>query len=341
VLLIGLVSLCGCLVHALNPAGWLDQAIDAFASQWPHLSYFSITWNIRSLLAAVLASLACGAVGSLVVGNRMAFFSDALAHCAFAGVALGFLLAFLSGIRDEQGFWQLVMPIMVVFGTLVGLGIAWVRDQTTLASDTVIGVFFAGAIGLAAVLRKLIRDPRLFRMEEFLFGDPINVTSADILLLLLLLLLTLGVLVVLYNQLVFASFNPSLARSRRVPVRLCSYVFIILLALIVNVCLRTVGALLINAMLVVPAATAAILSRNLRHMFWWTLGLCLAVTVAGHWISWTFRLDGGRIQLGISGSTVVLSVVLFFLSMLVVALARGAGMPVVARMRRGSEKPAA
>src|SRR5438874_2315748 len=77
----------------------------------------------------------------------------------------------------------------------------------------------------------------------------------------------------MYNSLVFASFNPSLARSRRVPVRWCNYLFIVLLAVIVNVCLRVVGALLINAMLVVPAAAAGNVARNMKQLFWITVVL--------------------------------------------------------------------
>src|SRR5206468_1542411 len=103
------------------------------------------------------------------------------------------------------------------------------------------------------------------------------VTSLDLITLVLLALVTAGLLAWLYNSLVLTSFNPSLALSRRVPVRLCSYVFIVLLALIVNLCLKIVGALLINALLVVPAATAANLCRNMRQLFWTTIGLCLLV----------------------------------------------------------------
>src|SRR4051794_14874059 len=136
------------------------------------------------MAALVLVSLCCGSVGSLVVGSRMAFFSDALAHCAFAGVSIGYLLfeVLLVRIRPEaQGeIWQAVTPVMVVFGMLVGFGIAYVRGQTGLASDTVIGVFFAGAIGLAAMLRQILNSRPLFNLEDFLFGNPTNVRSGDL-----------------------------------------------------------------------------------------------------------------------------------------------------------------
>ena len=103
-----------------------------------------------------------------------------------------------------------------------------------------------------------------------------------------LVVLTLGILAAIYNHLLLASFNNSLALSRRVPVRLANYLFIVLLALIVNLCLRSVGVLLINALLIVPAATGVNVCRNLRQLFWFTICFCCssacgAVGRAGSW----------------------------------------------------------
>src|SRR5262245_7150934 len=190
-------------------------------------------------------------VGSIVVGNRLAFFSDALAHCAFAGVAFALMIflfavhGFPPGVIKE---WTRV--IMVAFGVVVGLGIAWVQEKTSLANDTVIGVFFAGAIGLGAVFMKAVsRRSNAFNLENFLFGSPMEATAGDILLLAALAVVTLAFMTWHYNSLVFTSFNSSLARSRQVPIRLSNYLFIALLGVIVNLCLSIVGALLINALL--------------------------------------------------------------------------------------------
>jgi len=305
----------------------LDQAIKWFCGHFDRLSFLGLEYNVRAFLAVILVSLICGAVGSLVVGNRMAFFSDALAHCAFAGVALGFLLALGAGVSDPDAFYDWAVPVMVLFGVVVGLLIAWVREKTGLASDTVIGIFFAGAIGFGAILLRLVahRTARRFDPETFLFGDPLTVTSAEVVWMLLLLLVTLGMLAWLYNELIFTSFSPSLARSRRLRVRLSQYLFVVLLAVIVNLCLKTVGALLINALLIVPAATASNLSRNLRQYFWMTMGLCLFVGIAGHVLSWEVSVAtarGGQISFGAGGIMVVLSVVLFALSVLVARLPR-------------------
>ncbi len=303
-----------------DPSAWLDRCIDSFAALAPANSFFAWDFNIRSLLAVILVSLCCGAIGSLVVGGRMAFFSDALAHCSFAGISIGFLVFLLLGsllgqaARDEKSFWNWVTIIMAGFGILAGCGIVWVRTRTGLSSDTVIGVFFAGAVGLAATLRMLMRDRRLFNLEDFLFGDPLKVSSGQLLVLTGLLVVTVLVLAGIYNSLQLASFNTSLALARRVPVLAVQYLFIILLALVVNLCLRFVGALLINALLIIPAATAVNISRNMRQMFWRTIFLGLLLSIAGQWISCDLNM-GANIDLGLSGTIVLLNVLAFLISM--------------------------
>jgi zinc transport system permease protein len=300
--------------------GWVERLIDFLCSLAPEGSLYSYGYNVQGLLALILVSLICGAVGSLVVGNRMAFFSDALAHCAFAGVGLGVLLALLGGATHEREFAHWVLPIMVGFGFLMGLGIAFVREKTSLASDTVIGVFFAGAMGFGAMILKPLSRRSYFHPEHFLFGDLISLNAEDLVFLFLLAIATALVLVFMYNSMVLTSFNPSLARSRQIRVRLCSYVFIMLLALIVNLCLKIVGALLINALLIVPAATASLLGRNMRQLFWMTVGICVLVGVLGQYVSWELTIadpayPSEPLRFGTSGIIVVLSVFLFFASM--------------------------
>jgi zinc transport system permease protein len=275
---------------------------------------------VMGLFAVILVSLICGGVGALVVGNRMAFFSDALAHCSFAGLALGIIVTLLVGGRRRDMSLDWILPVvMIVFGVLIGIAIAYVRERTTLASDTVIGVFFAGAVGFGAVLFGTLKSVTNKNAEVFLFGSVNTVDPRDLVYLAVLGILTAIVIAFWYNQFIFASFNASLARSRRIPVRLYSYLFIGLLALVVNICIQAVGILLINALLIVPAATASNLSRNLRQMYWWTTVLSLAVGLGGNWIGLRPPLQIGsvKVQLGTSGCIVLLTVVLFAISMFI------------------------
>ncbi|GIW78229.1 MAG: zinc ABC transporter permease [Gemmatales bacterium] len=300
---------------------WLDAVVFHLARLAPQDTYLSFETNIRGLLAVILVCLICGAVGSMVVGNRMAFFSDALAHCAFAGVGLGLISGLLMQLGKDSGYYTWGVPaIMVVFGVVIGLGIAWVRENTSLASDTVIGVFFAFSVGFGAMIFKAISARAYLSPENFLFGDPTWVTSADLVVLIALLAVTMVVLAWIYNGLVFSSFNLSLARSRKIAHRLYNYAFIILLAMIVNLCLKTVGALLIHGLLIVPAAAAANISRNMRQMFLFSVAISVFVGVGGAWAAMEIGIrdpaTGQTIHFGWSGTIVVVAVALFFATML-------------------------
>ncbi|MGE3805461.1 MAG: metal ABC transporter permease [Gemmataceae bacterium] len=313
----------------------IDNLVVYLANLAPPDTWLNQPQIVKGLLAVVLVCFVCGAVGSQVVANRMAFFSDALAHCAFAGIGLALLVGLVARLGRDSEFYRWGVPlIMVLFGVLIGIGIAFVRERTGLASDTVIGVFFAGAIGFGAMLLQALHTRAYLSPEAFLFGDPIFVSPSDLFMLIVLALVTAAVLMWIYNGLVFTSFNPSLARSRRISMRLYNYVFIILLALIVNLTLKTVGVLLINALLVVPAATAANLSRNMRQMFWLSIALALGAGLLGAWIATDFGLPdpatGQTIHFGWAGTIVVVSVLLFFGSMILQPVIKAKG---IARTR--------
>jgi zinc transport system permease protein len=298
---------------------WVDELVTWIRELFPTATMLSFEFNVRALLALVFIGVICGSVGSLVVGNRMAFFSDALAHSTFAGVAIGILIFLLLRLpRDE--LLRSVTLVMTGFGVLTGIGIVFVREQTSQSSDTVIGVFFAGAVGLGAVLLKIGSSTIRFPTDDFLFGSLASVTSDHLLALAFLCVITFGLLAWMYNGLVFANFNISLARSRRIPLRLFNYLFVALLAVIVNLCLTAVGALLIGALLIVPAATAVNLCSNMRQLFRWAMMICLLTSLGGLWLSWEVEIpitDRAAAHLGEGGTIVLLNVLLFFASMVV------------------------
>ncbi|MCC6419803.1 MAG: metal ABC transporter permease [Gemmataceae bacterium] len=320
------------MVAQLN--AWIHAIADFCRDTLGPGTFLSEYVNVRGLLAILLVALVCGAVGSLVVGNRMAFFSDALAHCAFAGVALGLLMGFFTGAETDHAYTLWITLIMVAFGIVVGIAIAFMREYTGQANDTIIGVFFAGSIGLGAIFFKVGAGRRYMSPENFLFGNLVTMADAELLVLLALCAVTAAFLFWQYNDVTLASFSHSLAMSRRVRVRLCNYLFIIFLALIVNLCLKVVGALLINALLIVPAATAALVSRNMRQLFWASIGVCLLAGVGGHWLSWELSIPvigtNSWTNPGEGGTIVLLSVLLFFL-----------GLPVRSWQRRRDRRRAA
>jgi zinc transport system permease protein len=278
--------------------------------------------DIKAMLAIVLVSLVCGLVSPLVVGSRMAFFSDAMAHTAIAGAALGVLVIVLAinpGNTLAADEYQWVVSLaMVGFGAAVGAGIAYFREKSGLTSDTVIGVFFALSIGFAAMILPELARVVKFDAERFLFGSPLYATEADILALVGVVILSVGFLALRYNAIVFASFNPSLARSRGLGVRRDAYLFIILLSLIVNLSIQAVGVLLINALLVVPAAAAANVAGNLRQMFKISLVSALVAGLFGYLMCWRYAVQLGptTIHLRPGGTIVVMIVAWFFVTAL-------------------------
>ncbi|MCL2341063.1 MAG: metal ABC transporter permease, partial [Proteobacteria bacterium] len=226
-------------------------------------------------------------MGILVINFRMSFFADAISHSAFAGVALGLLLAL-----DPNG----TMP---VFGVLVGLAIMLMQRRTSLSSDTVIGVFFSAmvAFGLAIISRdaSLARD-----LPRFLYGDILTVSDGQVVALMGLFAVLMIFQAVNYNRLLYIGLNPALAQAHRVRVAGLQYCFAGLLALLVMFAVQAVGVLLVTALLIVPAAAARNFARSAGAMFWWTLAISLSSAVAGLLLSaqdWARTATGATIIL--------------------------------------------
>ena len=258
----------------------------------------------QALLALLLLAPMAASLGVQVVSMRMAFFSDAVSHSAFAGVALGLLFAVSP---------HLSMPLL---GVVMGLGIMYVQRHSALSADTVIGVFFSAvmAFGLAVVSREyaVARD-----LQQFLYGDVLTITEAEIGWLAILFVGLLLFQIWGYNRMLAISLNAVVARAHRVPVAFCQYLFAGLLALVVMFSVWAVGVLLVTALLIVPAATARNMARSAGGMFWWALLTGSSSAVIGLVIS---AQDWARTA---SGATVVLTACLWFLLSLPVSLLRG------------------
>ncbi len=286
-------------------------------------------WDVTAVVAILTTTLVCGLIGSLVIGNRMAFFSDAMAHTAFAGAALGVLSVILvepavTNLDASDSAWQIPV-VMVMFGILIGTAIAFFRERTGASTDAIIGVFFALAVGFGAMIIPGLSQRLKFDPELFLFGSVVFVSSVELLSLVGLVILTLAFMMFQFNQVAFTSFNVTLARSRGVKTRWNHYIFIILLAIIVNLSIKAVGVLLINALLVVPATAASNVARNLRQMIILSVIFSMSAGLIGYRLSQTveFQLSSGPpIQLRPAGTIIILTVLIFFITA-VLAMLRG------------------
>lgn len=241
----------------------------------------------QALLGLLLLTPMAAVLGVEVINFRMAFFSDAIGHSAFAGVALGLILAVNP---------RLSMPL---FGVLVGLAVMVVRRKSNLSADTAIGIVFSAvvAFGLAVVSRAsgVARD-----MQQFLYGDILTISEGEIAFLGLLFLGMLLFQGVGYNRLLAIALNPVMARVHGIRVALWQYLFAGLLALVVMFSVWAVGVLLVTAMLIVPAATARNLARTAGGMFWWALLAGISSGFAGLTLSaqdWLATSSGATIIL--------------------------------------------
>ena len=211
----------------------------------------------NALLAVLVITPLFGILSTMVVHSRMSFFSDALGHSAFTGMAIGALF----GSREPA--WAAVL-----FAVLFALLFNVVRRRSALASDTVIGVFSSTAVALGIFLSTL--NGRSFtRFNALLVGDILSVEPAKVGLLALILLVVVALWLVSFNQLMLSAVHPALADSRGVRVFWQETVFSMAIAVVVTLSMTWVGLLVINSLLVLPAAAARNAARNMGqyHLF--------------------------------------------------------------------------
>lgn len=284
---------------------WSTQglpAVEDFVARWLPFDWAQRRFMVRALIECILLTPICAAMGVKVVNFRMAFFSDAISHSAFAGVAIGFLLN--EWLAGWGGFDPRIS--LIGFGILVGLGIAFVRRKTALSNDTVIGVFFSTvvALGIAIVTSS---GSRTTRFQDYLYGDILTLDAADLALTAVLAVVVLAFIGFSFNKLLLSGLNDELAYSRRVAVRLYDYLFTLLLALVVTVSIRTAGILLVTALLIVPAAAARNVARDAGGMLRWAMLIGLASGVCGVLASYSEYLHHTS-----TGAAIVLTAALLF-----------------------------
>ena len=217
---------------------------------------FQYEFMKNALIAILLITPLFGLLGTMIVNNKMAFFSDALGHPAITGIAPGVIL----GMTDTT-------LSMIIFGILFALLLNWIKYRGKAGAETVISVF--ASCGLAIGLAVLSMGGNFSKYNSLLIGDILSITRTELTGLLVAFVLTVIFWLFCFNRLHFVSINPSLAQSKGVPVRLYDNLFVVLMAIIVMLSIQWVGLLIINALLILPAAAARNLARNMRtyHLF--------------------------------------------------------------------------
>ncbi|MCM1567640.1 MAG: metal ABC transporter permease [Dehalobacter sp. 4CP] len=262
------------LLDALLPLAWLEY-----------------DFMKNALLAVLLVTPILGILGTMIVNNRMAFFSDALGHSALTGVAAGVVL----GIQSP--FWALL-----VFSVLFAVAVISVKNANTASTDTIIGVFSSTAVALGIVL--LSRNGGFSKYSVYLIGDLLSITPSELGILALIFVLVLVFWAGWFNKLLLVSVNQSLAKSRGIHVRFYEFVFAIVIAVVVTFAIRWVGILIISSLLVLPAAASRNIAANTRQYHVFAVIIALISGLAGLILSYFWGTA--------TGATIVLVLALFF-----------------------------
>ena len=242
-----------------------------------------LRWDFmkNALLALLLMAPLFGILSTMIVTGRMSFFSDALGHSAFTGIALGCIFG-------------MTMPIYaaVAFSVLFALLFSFVRSRSNQAADTLIGVFSSSAVALGIFVATL-GGGSFTKYNKYLIGDILSVTPAEIGLLALVLLIVLIFWVLSANRLTLTAIHPQLASSRGIPVGLSQTLFTVAIAVVVTLTISSVGLLILNSLLVLPGAAARNVAKNLKQYHGFSVLFALLAGLGGLVVSYYSGCSAG------------------------------------------------
>jgi len=248
----------------------------------------------NALLAILIITPIFGIIGTMIVNNRMAFFSDALGHGAFTGVAIGGLMGFL------QPMWS-----AVVFSIIFSIIIALIKNKSKMASDTVIGVVSSMAVALGIFISTL-GGKSFTKLNTYLVGDILSISPNEIGMLFIVLAGVLIFWAVVFNKLLVVSVNSSLAGSRGIHTFWNELIFSMAIAVIVTISMSWIGLLVINSFLVLPAAAARNITKNQKQYHFVAVIISIISGFVGLILSYYIETA--------SGATIVLVSSVFFFS---------------------------
>ena len=275
---------------------------------------FQFSFMQRAFVAAALAAIACAVVGPFVVLKGLAFMGDAVTHSSLTGIATAYIMG-------GSVFWG-----ALGWAIPASIAITYISRRAYIRLDTSVGIIYSGgfALGIIIVSRVSNYTADLF---SFLFGNVLAASWNEILLIGLVAGIVLLLVGLFYKELLFSSYDATMAAASGIPVRLMQYLLPVLVGVTTVAALKTVGIVLVLALLVTPPATAGLLARRVPGIMATAVGVALAVTVIGLYLS--FHLDLP------SGPTIVMVATGLFLLALLLSPSKG----LVGYWRRPSPVP--
>ena len=235
----------------------------------------------NALLALLLMAPLFGLLSTVIVTGRMSFFSDALGHSAFTGIAIGAICGM------SAPTWAAVL-----FSAAFALIFSYVRSRSNQAADTLIGVFSSTAVALGIFIAT-IGGGSFTKYNKYLIGDILSITPAEIGLLALVLLAVLLFWGICSNRLTLTVIHPQLASSRGIPVGLSQTLFTVAIAVVVTLSISSIGLLILNSLMVLPAAAARNISKNLRQYHGYSVLFALLAGIGGLTVSYYLGCSAG------------------------------------------------
>lgn len=271
----------------------LYNAIDLILPfQW-----LSHTFMKNAFIAIIIITPLFGLLSTMVVSNKMSFFADSLGHGAFTGIAVGILLG---GIDPMCG--------ATLFSICFAIAITIIKNKGTSSTDTIIGVFSSTSIALGLVLMSF--SSSLSKFSSYLVGDLLSISQNQIILLIFVFIAIIVLWSLIFNKLLVTSLNTSLANSRGMNTLLIEIIFTCTIAVIVTITIRWVGLLIINSLLVLPAAASRNISRNIRQYHLFSILIAIFSGIVGLIISYYLNT--------VTGATIVLvASVIFFITLFI------------------------
>ena len=254
--------------------------------------WLSFGFMRNALVAILIMTPLFGMMGTMVVNKKMAFFSDALGHSALTGIAVGVVC----GLGDTT--WS-----MIIFAIVFALLLNYIASKNTLSTDTLISVFSSCSIAIGLAI--LSKDGNFGKYSGILVGDVLSISRKEIIFLVIIFVVTFFFWVLAFNQLNAMSIHRALAKSKRIPVAFYENIFAVLVALTVMLSIKWVGILIINALLILPAASSRNIATNMREYHLYSVIFSMFSGVLGLFVSYYTNVATGPM-------IIILASVIFF-----------------------------
>jgi zinc transport system permease protein len=258
------------------------------------LHLFQYQFFINAALAAVLASISCGIIGTYIVSKRIVFISGGITHASFGGIGIGYYLGF--------------NPIVgaMIFSVLSALGIEYMSKKSNVREDSVIAILWS--FGMAVGIIFIFLTPGYSaNLMSFLFGNILTVTHLNLILLLALTLFIIIIFLLMFKTILFVAFDEQYARAAKLPVEMVNYLMIILVALTIVLNIRVVGIILVISLLTIPQTIANIFTRKFEKIILFAIIIGLFGSFTGLFLSYYFDVPSGA-------AIIFLLVILFVLA---------------------------